>query len=276
MARFDYPIQVPVMVTSEEQLAQIYAVLAGTALSTPLAAAPYQPNTGDRPETVASKGNENAKPVTSLASVGDATQVLENPASAGTGPTATTDASPSDDANEIDAHGWPWSPELHASTKGQTKDGLWRMKVGVTRPDPKPGFPKTIETPSETSTISQASAAVSGATEPAGSTPTEAPVSAAASQDDDEFAAFHAAVAKADAEDGAAKASVPPRTYSDADLGALCNQAAVKMNDPAPVKAIIAQFVPEGEVAHSRNVPQDKRAEFVAAVEAKAGIEFAG
>jgi hypothetical protein len=34
--------------------------------------------------------------------------------------------------------------------------------------------------------------------------------------------------------------------------------------------------VPEGQVAHSRNIPEDKRAEFVKDVEAKAGIEFAG
>jgi len=34
--------------------------------------------------------------------------------------------------------------------------------------------------------------------------------------------------------------------------------------------------VPTGEVAHSRNIPDEKRAEFAAAVEAKAGIEFAG
>jgi glycine/D-amino acid oxidase-like deaminating enzyme len=151
------------------------------------------------------------------------------------------------------------------------------MKVGVTRPEPKAGFPKTTETPSSTSTPSQASPAADGATEPAGSSPTEAPASAAASQeDDDEFAAFREAAAKADAADTAAAASVPPRAYTDADLGALCNQAAVKMNDPAPVKALIAEFVPQGEVAHSRNVPADKRADFVKAVEAKAGIEFAG
>jgi hypothetical protein len=45
------------------------------------------------------------------------------------------------DAGELDAGGWPWDASLHASTKGKTKDGLWRMKVGVSRPDPKPGFP---------------------------------------------------------------------------------------------------------------------------------------
>ena len=38
---------------------------------------------------------------------------------------------------ELDAAGWPWTPELHAASKGKTGQGLWRMKVGVTRPAPK-------------------------------------------------------------------------------------------------------------------------------------------
>lgn len=192
---------------------------------------------------------------------------------------ATPDAAPASDPNEIDAHGHPWSADIHAGSKGKTKDGLWRMKVGATRPAPMPGFPKTDETPSSTSTPSQASPAVDGATAQAGSSQTEAPASAAASpvvDEEDEFAAFTAAAAKADANAAAAAAAVPPRVYTDADLGAVCNQAAVKLGDPAPIKAIIAEFVPTGEVAHSRNVPADKRAEFVKAVEAKAGIEFAG
>jgi hypothetical protein len=79
------------------------------------------------------------------------------------------------------------------------------------------------------------------------------------------------AAAASEKTDEAAAASVPARTYSDADLGALCNQAAVKLGDPSPIKEIIAGYVPEGQVAHSRNIPEDKRAEFVAAVEAKAG-----
>jgi len=197
----------------------------------------------------------------------EAAPVSTNPAPAET---------PVSDPNEVDAHGWPWSADMHAGSKGKTKDGLWRMKVGVTRPAPKEGFPKTTETPSSTSTPSQATPAASGATEPAGSSPTEAPASAAVSQEDDEFAAFRAAAAQAEAADAVAAASVPTRTYTDADLGALCNQAAVKLGDPTPIKEIIAQFVPTGEVAHSRNVPADKRADFVKAVEAKAGIEFAG
>jgi hypothetical protein len=50
----------------------------------------------------------------------------------------------------------------------------------------------------------------------------------------------------------------------------------VKLGDPSPIKEIIASFTPEGQVAHSRNIPADKRAEFVKAVEDKAGIQFAG
>lgn len=49
---------------------------------------------------------------------------------------------------EVDADGWPWSADLHASTKAKTKAGLWRMKVGASRPAPKEGFPKS--TPAET------------------------------------------------------------------------------------------------------------------------------
>lgn len=166
------------------------------------------------------------------------------------------------DDGTVDAHGWPWSADLHASTKGMTKDGLWRMKVGVSRPDPKPGFP--IGATGTASTGAESSAAAS------------APAETASPVEDDEFAAFREAAAKADATDAAAKANVPARKWTDADLGALCNQAALKMGDPQPVKDIIATFVPTGEVAHSRNIPDEKRAEFAAVVEAKAGIEFVG
>jgi hypothetical protein len=42
---------------------------------------------------------------------------------------------------ELDAHGHPWSADLHAASKGKTTQGLWRMKVGKRRPDPAPGYP---------------------------------------------------------------------------------------------------------------------------------------
>lgn len=164
--------------------------------------------------------------------------------------TATTAASPSD--GEVDAGGHPWSEDLHASTKTKTKEGLWRMKVGVSRPDPLPGFPK------DTGTASTGTEASAGSSAPA-------------VEEDDEFAAFRDAMGS----DKAAPAATA-RKYTDADLGALSNQAAVKLGDPAPVKALIADYVPEGTVPHSRNIPDDKRADFVAAVEAKADITFAG
>jgi len=183
---------------------------------------------------------------------------------------------PASEDQEIDAHGHVWNEELHASTKTQTKEGLWRMKPGATRPDPMPGFPKD-ETPSETSAPSPEAEIADTVTEPAGSTLIEEPASADASQDeDDEFAAFRAAAAKAEEAQEEAKANVPARKFTDADLGAVCNQAAVKLGDPSPIKELIAKFTLEGEVAHSRNVPTDKRAEFVTEIEKVAGIEFAG
>jgi hypothetical protein len=42
---------------------------------------------------------------------------------------------------ELDADGHVYDAALHAATKSKTKAGLWRMKVGVARPDPKPGYP---------------------------------------------------------------------------------------------------------------------------------------
>jgi hypothetical protein len=216
--------------------------------------------------------NVNVERDTPRASDGVKTSVQENQASDGNGPTVTINVSPSDvDAGvpEVDAHGHPWNAELHASTKGTTKEGLWRMKVGVSRPDPMPGFPKDTGTPTNGADTKPApSAASQAATEPA---PAQADTS-----EDDEFAAFRNAAAAVDEADATAKASVPPRTWTDADLGALCNQAAVKLGDPDPVRALIAEHIPEGVVAHSRNIPEESRETFAKAVEAKAGIEFAG
>lgn len=79
----------------------------------------------DHPSKVGEKAPKKASPVDPTGS---------------TGSTAST-AQEADDA-EIDAAGWPWSPELHAPTKTKTIAGLWRMKVGASRPPAKPGFPK--------------------------------------------------------------------------------------------------------------------------------------
>jgi len=241
-----------------EQVALVYALLGGAEI---LAA-----RKAELPKDGVLVKQDTTKPSATEEMLGQ-----ENQASAGTGVTATATASLSDvDAGEpaLDAHGHPWSELLHATTKGTTKDGLWRMKPGVTRPAAMPGFP--IEEATSTTT--------SGAeTEPAASVVTEAaPTPATSTDEDDEFAAFRAADAATAAVEEEAVASIPARKWTDADLGKLCNQAAQKLGDPNPVKEIIVQFTPEGEVAHSRNIPEDNREDFAKAVEVKAGIEFAG
>lgn len=49
----------------------------------------------------------------------------------------STETPPETDGTELDADGWPWSEDLHAATKTKTSAGLWRMKVGVSRPPAK-------------------------------------------------------------------------------------------------------------------------------------------
>lgn len=236
-----YPMHVGIVVTSASQLASVYALLGGVSVG----------NIAVGKSTIA----EPASP-----------QVIETASvSAGSDQSAGA-AAPEATNGEVDAHGWPWAADMHASTRTMTKEGLWRMKVGVTRPDPKPGFP--IADAGSTSTASTG--------ETASSQTVDAAPANAGDSDDDEFAAFRAASEKVEAEDTAAAASIPARKWTDADLGALCNQAAVKLGDPTPVKALIAEYVTPGEVPHSRNIAEDKRAAFAAAVEAKAGISFAG
>ena len=57
-------------------------------------------------------------------------------------PPASPSPTTAGNAPEIDAHGHPWSADLHSATKSKTSAGLWRMGVGKSRPAPLPGFPK--------------------------------------------------------------------------------------------------------------------------------------
>lgn len=175
------------------------------------------------------------------------------------------EASPvaSDGVEVVDAHGHPWNAEIHAGTKTQTKEGLWRLKVGATRPDPMPGFPVA-----DASVAAANGAGSSASAEAAGSATATAAEAASPVDEDDEFAAF----AAADAASGGAPVA---RTWTDADLSKLCNQAAQKLGTPEPVKGIIAKHVPEGTVPHSRNIPEANREAFAAEVETTAGITFA-
>jgi hypothetical protein len=86
--------------------------------------------------------------------------------------------------------------------------------------------------------------------------------------DDDEFAAFASAPV--------APAAPAARKWSDADLSKLCNQGASKDGNPDRVKAIIAKYVPEGEVQHSRNIPDGVREDFTFELEDTIGIQYAG
>lgn len=244
-----YPMHVGIVVTSAAQLASVYALLGASALAGAMA----------------------APAVAAAAAAAEPAPTAAAPAAAAEQSASAAEASPAADSGEVDAGGWPWSADLHASTRGKTKDGYWRMKVGVTRPADKPGF-----LPSNAAAAAPASPEPSPSASAGDAGAASTPAAEASSDDDDEFAAFREAAAKTDAEAGAAAAAVPARKWTDADLGALCNQAAVKLGDPSPIKEIIAKFVAEGEVAHSRNIAEDKRADFAAAVEAKAGITFAG
>ena len=194
-----------------------------------------------------------------------AAPVAEAPSAAATGAESASDgngAGAASNSGEVDTGGHPWSADLHASTQGKTKDGYWRMKVGVSRPADLPGFPKGGEGNGGTGTAANGTAAQAGAT--------AASAAATSTDDDDEFAAFRNANAGGDA------GKAVERKWTDADLGALCNQAATKLGDPAPVKAIIVEMVPDGEVPHSRNIPADQREAFAQKVEAAAGITFEG
>jgi hypothetical protein len=160
-----------------------------------------------------------------------------------------------DEEPELDSDGLPFDPATMTGTK--LKSGQWRMKSGVERPNSA----NTAAAGENTTTSAPETLADSGAS------PSD--------DEDDEFAAFRNAAAASDA---APAAEVPARTWTDADLSALTNQAASKMGaERVPqLKAIIAEYCPDDTVAHSRHVPADKREALAQAVEAWADIEFAG
>lgn len=167
------------------------------------------------------------------------------------------EASPPAGETPVDSAGVVLDEAVHTGT--QNKDGTWRRKKGA---------PANAGNSSTGAT----GAALNGSasTEAAGQHGEPAPTSDAGRGDDDEFAAFAAAAAETE------HVEVPARSWAEADLSKLCNQAATKLGSADKVKELIAQYVPEGEVAHSRNILVDDREAFAAAIEAAAGIQFAG
>lgn len=242
-------LQIPVDADDERQLRGVFAVLASPlALAAALAAIDSpkgftMPSSAERRNAAAEDANSK-----------DAHDVAEQVA-----PEASASSA------DVDAHGHPWSEDLHASTKGKTKDGLWRLKPGASRPDPLPGFPKEEAGNGGTGTPSPSAPEPSTEAAPSG----DAGPATAEADEDDEFAAFATSASDAPADK-------PARSWSDADLSKLCNQAAQALGGPEKIKALIAKYVPEGATSHSRNILEEDREDFAQSVEAEAGIEFAG
>lgn len=224
-----FPLHVGIVVLSAEQLTAVYALLGGASSVAIASAAPA------------------------------AAPVRVNSLPAAEGAPAAEEAS---GEVELDSDGHPWSADLHAGTKGKTREGLWRMKPGVSRPAPVEGFPKADEGNGGTGTKSDGPAPAAGE-----AAPTADAGPATADEEEDEFAAFASDAKPAD---------VPARSWTDADLSSLCNQAAQALGGPDKVRSAIADFLPEGATNHSRNIPADKREEFAQKLEKVAGIEFAG
>lgn len=248
------PFETTIVVKNIAQLTSVYALLSGTMMLVP--ASDAFDEHGHLTANRRSAGKPiAASPATEKPSATEEMPASESPASDGSGATATNTASPSE-AVEVDAAGTPFDPARHTGTK--VKSGLWRMKAGLSR---GPGEGEDAIPGNGTGTNE------SGPEPDAGNSAT-AP---AADEEDDEFAAFTKANSEAE---GAA--AVPERTWTDADLSSLCAQAATKLGNADPVRAIIANYVPEGETPHSRNVPASDRAAFAAEVEKAAGITYAG
>lgn len=93
----------------------------------------------DHPSLVVTPARTGSAPVGGNSGAAGVSKAPEAKANEGRGP-----AAPGDQSNTLDRDGWPWDANLHAATQSLTKEGLWRMKVGVKRPDPKEGFPKPV------------------------------------------------------------------------------------------------------------------------------------
>lgn len=183
------------------------------------------------------------------------TPATEPSPSAETAGTASTPAAVASSENEgqRDAAGTLFDPARHTGTK--VKSGLWRMKTGLSR-----GPGEGEDSPTYVNPNASAPAPAAAST----------PAPASAPVEDDEFAAFRAAATTS------TPAPAPARSWTDADLSQLCNQAAIADGGPDRVKAIIAEFTPAGAAQHSRSIPAEQREAFAQKVEATFNIKYAG
>lgn len=154
-----------------------------------------------------------------------------------------------ENSGKRDAAGTLFDPARH--TGSIVKSGLWRMKAGLARGpgEGEDAIPKAGGEP----------------------VPAAIPAAAPVAAEDDEFAAFRAA---ASAQAAPVPAAPAVRTWTDADLSALCNQAAMATGNPEPIKGIIARYVPAGEAQHSRAIPATHREPFAQEIERTFNIQY--
>lgn len=166
---------------------------------------------------------------------------------------------------ELDAHGHPWSADLHASTKGKTQDGLWRMGRGKERPEPMPGYPKGAENPAPVEDVIQPSEKV-----PVG--PETIVITEGPADIDDEFAQFATKT-----EEPAASTEAPAREWSDADVSNAANWAVNSLGGkPEGIVALRDKYIPAGMVPKTMNIPVEDREAFVQDLEKLVGAAYPG
>jgi hypothetical protein len=228
-------VMMPVPVS---KFAAVCALLAGSA-ATAISAGSGNPSPPPPPSTLTSSGTAQSAPTSDA------------------GVAATSEAT-GENTGEYnfphDAAGTVFDPARH--TGSTVKSGLWRMKAGLPR-DPGEGEDSpSYVAPGGTATPPPPPAAAAQSAQ------------AAPADEDDEFAAFATAAA-------APAAAQPARSWTDADISKLCNQAAVADGGPARVQALITKYIPEGQTNHSRNVPAAQRETFAQDVENTIKIEYA-
>lgn len=244
----------------------------------------------------ANVGNPPAAPAPAPLATGDPAAPI--PAAAA----ATAPVAPASTSADVDAAGVVWDAAKHAGTKAKVASGLWRMKVGVTRPESEGEKSPNYVKPGSAAT-SNAGPTSSPGTPPAPPAPPAPPIdpnrptdptfchdngngteqwfvngawdagqhpipAPAAPVVEDEFAQFAAAA-------GATAAAPVARTWTDADLALLGNQAAQKVGAPEPIKAVIAKYATPGGIGHSREIPAEQREAYARELETTFGFQYA-
>lgn len=70
------------------------------------------------------------------------------------------------------------------------------------------------------------------------------------------------------AEEASEPAEIPARSWTDADLGALCSRVAGILGGPSQITELRDRYLPAGAtVKHSRDIPQEDREEFASQLE---------